>query len=313
MNQVNEAPVRQAERVLRLSRVFAAPRTLVFKAWSSAAHLKRWFSPETCSVPEAEMDFRSGGVFNLCMKLPDGTDHWMRGHFVEVTPTHRIAFRCDVSAAGKVQFSAHTTVDFTDEHGGTRMSVHQVYDVYDPAFDDVVRMSNEGWRTTLDKLGAEVARLLSEAPRSVVHGSFTITRVYSAAPAQIFHALTDPEAKAAWFHGGVDFVTLEHRMEARPGGREWLRGRKGTGMVSTFDAVYFDVIPDARLVYSYEMHLDTRKISVSLAIVELRPEAGGTRLTVTEHGAFLDGYDDAGAREHGTGILLDQLGASVGG
>jgi uncharacterized protein YndB with AHSA1/START domain len=82
-------------------------------------------------------------------------------------------------------------------------------------------------------------------------------------------------------------------------------------MVSTFDAAYLDVIPNERLVYSYVMHLDDRKISVSLATMELRREGSGTTLAVTEQGVFLDGYDDNGAREHGTGILLDTLGASL--
>ena len=84
-------------------------------------------------------------------------------------------------------------------------------------------------------------------------------------------------------------------------------------MVTTFDAVYFDVVAGERLVYAYELSLDERKISVSLATLQLEAEADGTRLTVTEHGAFLDGYDDAGSREHGTGALLDALGASLQG
>lgn len=60
------------------------------------------------------------------------------------------------------------------------------------------------------------------------------------------------------------------------------------------------------MVYSYVMHL-----SVSLATMELRGEVGKTTLKVTEQGAFLDGYDDAGSREHGAGLLLDALGASL--
>jgi uncharacterized protein YndB with AHSA1/START domain len=93
-------------------------------------------------------------------------------------------------------------------------------------------------------------------------------------------------------------------MDVRPGGRERLKGRWASGMVSTFDAVYFDVVPNQRLVYAYEMSLDDRKISVSLATIELKPEGAGTRLVVSEQGAFLDGYDDAGSRERGTGFLL---------
>jgi len=59
------------------------------------------------------------------------------------------------------------------------------------------------------------------------------------------------------------------------------------------------------------MHLDERKFSVSLATLELKPAGAGTRLVMTEQGAFLDGHDDAGSREHGTGVLLDALGKSL--
>jgi len=97
----------------------------------------------------------------------------------------------------------------------------------------------------------------------------------------------------------------------RTGGSERLKGRWEGGVVSTFDATYHDVIPNERLVYSYEMHLDEKKISVSLATLQLQAKAGKTTLMVTEQGAFLDGYDDAGSREQGTGHLLDVLGRSL--
>lgn len=59
------------------------------------------------------------------------------------------------------------------------------------------------------------------------------------------------------------------------------------------------------------MHSDGRKISVSLATLELKPAGTETRLVMTEQGAFLDGYDDAGTREHGSTLLLDALGKSL--
>jgi uncharacterized protein YndB with AHSA1/START domain len=64
-----------APRSLTISRTFAAPREQVFACWSSAERMKRWFSPEGLDVPEAEIDFRPGGVFTLCMRMPDGTQH----------------------------------------------------------------------------------------------------------------------------------------------------------------------------------------------------------------------------------------------
>jgi uncharacterized protein YndB with AHSA1/START domain len=296
---------------LVISRHFAAPRQLVFKAWSSAEHIKRWFSPEGYSVPEAEIEFRADGVFAVCMRMPSGEVHWMRGTFGEVSPPDRLTFTAGVTFGDKERFTVHTIVTFEDEGIGTRMTVNQAYDIHDPAFLSAVDGAAEGWRMTLDKLEREVARIDAAEPRSVVHAIFSLERVYDASPALVFRALSEPAAKARWFEAGGGWTPVERTMDVRPGGRERAKGRWPNGLVTTFDAVYFDVVPNRRLVYCYEMHLDARKISVSLATIELAPAGAGTRLTLTEQGAFLDGYDDAGSREHGTGLLLDRLGASL--
>jgi uncharacterized protein YndB with AHSA1/START domain len=128
----------------------------------------------------------------------------------------------------------------------------------------------------------------------------------------VWKALTDEAAKQKWFGGPPDrWELIERHMDVRVGGRERVKGRWEGGVVSTFDAIYHDVIPHERLVYSYEMHLNDKKISVSLATMQLKADGRKTTLTVTEQGAFLDGYDDAGSREHGTGHLLDAIGASL--
>jgi uncharacterized protein YndB with AHSA1/START domain len=149
--------------------------------------------------------------------------------------------------------------------------------------------------------------------RSVVHAAFTVERTFGASPAQVFHALTDPQAKARWFTGGDDQTLLERTTDVRPGGRERVRGRWAGGVITTFDAVYLDVVPDRRLIYAYDMWLDEQKISVSLATVTIEPAGTGARVVMTEQGAFLDGFEDQGSREHGTGFLLDRLGASLKG
>jgi uncharacterized protein YndB with AHSA1/START domain len=151
----------------------------------------------------------------------------------------------------------------------------------------------------------------SSSPRSVVHATFCIERTYPASAAQVFKALTDPAAKAKWFAGGNGYTLLAREMDVRPGGREHVQGRWESGVVSTFDAVYHDVVADERIVYAYEMHLDDRKISVSLATFEIKPAGAETRLVMTEQGAFLDGIDDAGSRERGSNFLLDALGNSL--
>ena len=302
---------------LRLSRVFHARRETVFRAWSAAEHVKHWFSPATFTVPEAIVDMRVGGAFEVCMRSPMGTLHWTRGKFVEVTPHTRLVIDMHATDdAGKKLFRAYTEVDFADALAGTRMDVVQTYTFADPLIAaPMVAGAPEGWRTTLDKLEQEVVRMQGGAEtgiRSVVHATFHLERTYDAPAARVWQALTDPAAKQKWFAGPPGrWELLERHMDARPGGRERLKGRWEGGVTSTFDATYHDVIPRERLVYSYEMHLGDKKISVSLATLQLTATAGKTTLKITEQGAFLDGYDDAGSREHGTGQLLDALGVSL--
>lgn len=296
---------------LTVSRAFNAPRDLVFKAWSAAEHLKHWFCPQGFIVPECEVEFRPGGKFDLCMRAQDGSmEHWIRGHYVEITPHSRIVVDMTVvSNTGTPLFNAHTSVGFATVCGGTEMTVTQRYTLIDPSAGSFTQGAEQGWAQTLDRLEKEVARISANTPpRSVAHGTFTIERTYDAPPSLVFRALSDPQAKAQWFHGGPGYSEVSRSMDVRPGGREHLQGKWENGLVSTFDAVYFDVIPNERLVYAYEMHMGERKISVSLATFELKAVGRGTRLTMTEHGAFLDGYDDAGSREHGSGLLLDMIG-----
>ncbi len=302
---------------IRLSRVFHAPRETVFKAWGSAEHVRRWFSPETYTVSDATVQMQVGGTFDVCMRSPTGEDYWTRGTFVEVTPHTRLVIDMLVAdSSGNQVFRAYTEVDFTDALAGTRMDVVQTYTFIDPTLAaPMIAGAQEGWRTTLDKLEQEVVRMrggTDTGTRSVVHATFHLERTYDSPVTRVWKALTDEAAKQKWFVGSPGrWELLERQMDVRPGGHERLKGRWEGGVVSTFDAIYYDVISNQRLVYTYEMHLGDKKISVSLATLQLMETGGKTTLKVTEQGTFLDGFDDAGSREQGTGHLLDALGASL--
>ncbi|HXZ00281.1 MAG TPA: SRPBCC family protein [Stellaceae bacterium] len=147
--------------------------------------------------------------------------------------------------------------------------------------------------------------------RSTTHAAFSLERIYDASPARVFAAWASAEAKARWFNGGEEWTPIERVLDFRIGAREHVSGAWRGGTVSRFDARYHDIVANERIVYAYDMHLDDRHISVSLATVTFKPAGAGTRLILTEQGVFLDGYDDAGARERGTGGLLDRLGAAL--
>lgn len=143
----------------------------------------------------------------------------------------------------------------------------------------------------------------------VTHAMFSIERTYAAAPARVFAAWADPAAKAGWF--GCHDALVPHELDFRVGGRERLKVGPPGGTVHAFDALYQDIVPNERIIYSYDLHLDDKRISVSLTTVEFKPAGAGTRMIFTEQVAFLDGYDDAGEREHGTRIGLDRLDAAL--
>ena len=142
--------------------------------------------------------------------------------------------------------------------------------------------------------------------RTVTQSSFVLERTYDATPARVFAAWTEPAQKARWFHGPADWV-WKHAIDFRVGGSETNVGGPRGGTVHRFDARFYDIIPNERIIYTYEMHLDDARISVSLATLELHRAGKGTRVVFSEQGAYLDGYDDAGRREAGTRELLGLL------
>jgi len=144
--------------------------------------------------------------------------------------------------------------------------------------------------------------------RSVTHATFTLERLYPASPKRVFAALTDPKLKPKWFNGPEEWGRDKYEMDFRVGGRESSVGGPKGGPVHSYEARFYDIVPDERLIYAYDMHLDDVRISVSLASMELKPEGGATRFTLTEDGAYLDGFDNGDERKHGTGELLDALG-----
>jgi uncharacterized protein YndB with AHSA1/START domain len=146
---------------------------------------------------------------------------------------------------------------------------------------------------------------------SVIHADFTIERQYDCTPEQTFSAFSDPELKGRWFAVPATFDSRVWELDFRVGGGEVNAGGPTGGSVHTFKSRYHDIVPDERIVFAYDLLLDDRLMSTSLTTVQLFPAEGGTRLVFTEQGAFFDGLDEPAEREHGTGKLLDALGAHL--
>ena len=144
---------------------------------------------------------------------------------------------------------------------------------------------------------------------TVAHDTFVIERTYDSPIAQVFGAWADPRLKARWFAGSADALGAGYELDFRVGGREVNRGGPPGGPLYTYESEFRDIVPEQRIVYTYEMYADNTRISVSVATVEFHDRDATTRLVVTEQGVFLDGHDTSGQREEGTRILLDSLAA----
>ena len=164
----------EAERMV-ITRVFEAPRALVWKAWTDPKYAMQWWGPKDFTVPFCEMDFRVGGKFLICMKAPDGQEFWNGGEYHEIVPYEKIVSSMYFADAkgNKIQ-PAH--------YGLEHESIDDVYDV--TLFEDVGNgrtkltlignetMENatksgqvEGWNQILDKLAAVVAELARVSSR----------------------------------------------------------------------------------------------------------------------------------------------------
>jgi uncharacterized protein YndB with AHSA1/START domain len=153
----------------------------------------------------------------------------------------------------------------------------------------------------------------SQSRHSAVHHTFTVERTLAAAPDRVFNAFADRDLKARWFVAPEGWASGPYTLDFRIGGTESSSGNPPGGATFTYDAVYQDIVDDERIVSTYVMHMDGKRISVSQTTVELEPSAdGGTHLTVTEQAVYLDGGDTPESREGGVRHHIDTLARVLG-
>jgi uncharacterized protein YndB with AHSA1/START domain len=142
-------------RELVISRIFDAPRALVFEAWSKPEHLVHWFCPNGFTLPVCEMDFRVGGSYRLCMRASDGNEHYARGVYLDIVPAERIVWTSTFEDMPGSEIL--TTVTFADHERKTKLTVHQTY-----SFEsDRTHGARQGWTETLEHLATYVAKNLN--------------------------------------------------------------------------------------------------------------------------------------------------------
>jgi uncharacterized protein YndB with AHSA1/START domain len=142
-----------AERELTITRIFDAPRAVLFRAWTDAAQLAQWWGPKGFTNPVCEIDARIGGALRIHMRGPDGSIYPMKGEIREFVPPERLAFtNIALDEAGTPILEGFTTVTFADEGGKTRLTLHtRARAVVDKAAGHLQGMEM-GWTQSIDKL-----------------------------------------------------------------------------------------------------------------------------------------------------------------
>lgn len=155
MTARDSADMESAPRELVITRIFDAPRRLVFKALTQREHLMRWWGPHGYALSVCETDFRPGGKWRFCMRGPSGIEEWQQGEYREIAEPERLVFTYAFEdAAGKPGHQTIVTVNFYEEGAKTRIRLHQGVFESVAVRDDHIR----GWNEALDHLASYVAQ-----------------------------------------------------------------------------------------------------------------------------------------------------------
>jgi uncharacterized protein YndB with AHSA1/START domain len=142
-----------------LTRVFDAPRERVFACWTHAEHLQHWFGPKGFTIHSCETDPRPGGELKLCMRAPDGEEHWVRGRFRQMDFPNRLIIDCSLDdEKGVEQLQEVIDVSFTESGGKTTVALNATARGPSDEAAAMLKGMDKGWAQTVERLGAHLKR-----------------------------------------------------------------------------------------------------------------------------------------------------------
>ena len=262
------------EPIIVTTRVFDAPRELVWQACTEAKHMARWWGPRRYTNDVLEMDARPGGAWRIDQTSADGKVYRFSGEFREVVEPERLVLTFTFEGMqGPPMVETHT---FEAVEGGTRLTTVSRFDSV--ASREGMRASGmeDGARESYERLAELLASLQGDATGHTTEREMIVTRLFDAPRELVFDAWTDPEHLGEWW-GPIGFTTTVHSMDVRPGGvsRYMMHGPDGTDYPNR--VAYEQVVRPGRLVYSHGSDERPDQFHVTVTFDD---EGGKTRLTL---------------------------------
>jgi len=266
---------------ITISRVYDAPRELVWKAWTDPEHFKRWWGPKVFTTPFSKIDLRVGGKYLSCMRGPDGKDYWSTGVYREIVPNERIVLTDSFAdEKGNIVPASHygmtgdwplemlVTVTF-EELGGKTKIILRHEGIPSGMMSE---LTEAGWSESFDKLADSIVtddrtRILAERGKQEV----IISRVFDAPRDLVFRAYTDPSLIPQWW-GPRYLTTTVDKMDVRPGGMWRFVQLDAAGNGYAFHGVYHEVRSPERIVDTFEFEGMPGHVSLETCTLE---EIGG--------------------------------------
>jgi uncharacterized protein YndB with AHSA1/START domain len=274
------------ERTLVATRLFDAPREVVYRAWTDPKQLAQWFPPKDFTAPRCEVDARPGGIFRVDMKGPDGAVFVGEGVFREVVPNERLVFTFAGEEA--VPPPILVTVLFETQGEKTKLTMLQTAETVADYLDLLKLGATEGIDQSFEKLEALLARTAtSRTAASVAGRTLTLTRVFDAPRELVWTAYTDPKHIVKWMFAN-EWESPFADTDVRPGGafRIGMRPADHHAEGFTFSGTYREVVKPERIVQALG---DGRVMTTTFEDVK-----GKTKLTLSVEMAESDEAERTG-------------------
>jgi uncharacterized protein YndB with AHSA1/START domain len=300
MGQASNA-VRVGDRELVFTRLYDAPRELVYEAWTKPEHIERWWGPKGFATFIYQMEVKPGGEWKLVMRAPDGKAYNNRLVFVEVVPNEKLVYK-QAPDENSEQANFEVTVTFVPRGPSQTEVTMRMLFVSAEERERVVTKYHaiEGGKQTMERLAQHLDDV--QTGRSLGVREINLVREFDAPRELVFEMWEKPEHMAKWW-GPKGFTLTSCEADFRAGGKFKFVMRGPDHKDYPFEGAYMEVRRPEKIVFDGLIHnIPSQKTHTIVTFEDL-----GTRTRLTLHQEFTSESDATRGAYEGWSQTLDRL------